>query len=139
MRHKVDTVKLGRTSAHRNAMLANMVSSLFMTGQVKTTVAKAKIARRVAEKLITLGKKGDLHRHRLAVSRLHDKTAVKKLFDEIAPQYQDRNGGYTRIIRTGVRIGDAAEMCLLQLVEGAAAAPAAAAPEAAAETAAENA
>ena len=135
MRHLVDTVKLGRPSGHRNAMLANLVSSLFLLGQVKTTVAKAKVARRVAEKLITLGKKGDLHRYRLAVARLHNKTAVKKLFDEIAPKYQDRNGGYTRIIRTGVRVGDCAEMCLLQMVEGAAVvAPAVTAPEAPAAT-----
>ncbi len=127
MRHKKDTLKLGRNSAHRNAMLNNMVCGLFANGQIKTTVTRAKAVRRVAEKLITLGKKGDLHRYRLAISRLHNKTAVKQLFDEIAPKYQERNGGYTRIIRTGVRIGDSAEMCLLQLVEGVAveAAPAA--------------
>ena len=120
MRHKVDTLKLGRSASHRNAMLANMVCSLFANGQVKTTVAKAKAARSIAEKMITLGKKGDLHHIRLAVSRLHNKTTVKLLFDEIAPKYAGRNGGYTRIIRLGQRIGDNAEVCLLQLVEGAA-------------------
>ncbi len=120
MRHKVDTLKLGRTPAHRNSMLAGQVCSLFANGQIKTTVAKAKAVRSLAERMITLGKKGDLHRHRLAVARLHNKTAVKQLFDEIAPKYQDRNGGYTRIVRLGTRVGDNAEMCLLQLVEGAA-------------------
>ena len=117
MRHKVHTFKIGRTGAHRKAMLANMVSSLIEHGQIKTTVTKAKEARRVADKMVTLGKKGDLHRRRLAVSKLRDKTAVKKLFDEIAPQYAERNGGYTRIIKLGRRQGDAAEMCLLQFVE----------------------
>lgn len=120
MRHKVDTLKLGRTPAHRNSMLAGQVCSLFANGQIKTTVAKAKAVRSLAERMITLGKKGDLHRHRLAVSRLHNKTAVKQLFDEVAPKYVDRNGGYTRIIRLGTRQGDNAEMCLLQMVEGSA-------------------
>ena len=117
MRHKVHTFKIGRTGAHRKAMLANMVSSLIEHGQVRTTITKAKEARRVADKMVTLGKKGDLHRRRLAVSKLRDKTAVKKLFDEIAPQYADRNGGYTRIIKLSRRLGDAAEMCILQFVE----------------------
>ena len=117
MRHKVHTFKIGRSGAHRKAMLANMVSSLIEHGQIKTTITKAKEARRFADKMITLGKKGDLHRRRLAISRLRDKDAVKKLFDEIAPQYAQRNGGYTRIIKLGRRVGDAAEMCILQLVE----------------------
>ena len=117
MRHKVHTFKIGRTGAHRKAMLANMVSSLIEHGQIKTTITKAKEARRVADKMVTLGKKGDLHRRRLAVSKLRDKTAVKKLFDEIAPQYTERDGGYTRIIKLGRRAGDAAEMCILQFVE----------------------
>lgn len=98
-------------------MLANMVSSLFTNGQIETTLVKAKEARRFAEKLITIGKKGDLHRRRLAVSKLRDKSAVKVLFDEIAPAYEGRNGGYTRILKLGVRRGDAAEMCILQLVK----------------------
>ena len=117
MRHKVHTFKIGRTGAHRKAMLANMVSSLIEHGQIRTTITKAKEARRVADKMVTLGKKGDLHRRRLAVSKLRDKTAVKKLFDEIAPQYAERNGGYTRIIKLSRRMGDAAEMCILQFVE----------------------
>ena len=101
-------------------MLANMVSSLFEHGSIQTTVVKAKAARSFAERLITIGKKGDLHRRRLAVSKLRDKGAVKKLFDEIAPGYEGRNGGYTRILKIGKRRGDAAEMCILQLVEVAA-------------------
>lgn len=117
MRHKVHTFKIGRTGAHRKAMLANMVSSLIEHGEIRTTVTKAKEARRFADKMVTLGKKGDLHRRRLAVSKLRDKTAVKRLFDEVAPQYAERNGGYTRIIKLGRRIGDAAEMCILQFVE----------------------
>ncbi len=117
MRHKVHTFKIGRSSAHRKAMLANMVSSLIEHGEIRTTLTKAKEARRIADKMVTLGKKGDLHRRRLAVSKLRDKTAVKKLFDEIAPQYAERNGGYTRIIKLSPRLGDAAEMCILQFVE----------------------
>lgn len=117
MRHRVDTFKIGRTSAHRRSMLANMVSSLFLHGQIQTTLVKAKAARSFAERLITMGKKGDLHRRRLAVARLRDKSAVKLLFDEIAPAYVGRDGGYTRIYKLGKRRGDAAEMCILQLVE----------------------
>ena len=120
MRHRVDTFKIGRSSAHRRSMLANMVSSLFLHGEIRTTLVQAKQARRFAERMITLGKKGDLHRRRLAVARLRDKDAVKLLFDEIAPSYAGRNGGYTRIYKLGTRIGDGAEMCILQLVEGAA-------------------
>jgi len=118
MRHRVHTFKIGRSGAHRRAMLANMISSLIEHGQITTTVVKAKEARRFAEKVITLGKKGGLHHIRMAVSRLRNKTAVKKLFDEIAPKYMTRPGGYTRIIHLSkARIGDAADMCLLQLVE----------------------
>ncbi|MBR7139663.1 MAG: 50S ribosomal protein L17 [Lentisphaeria bacterium] len=118
MRHKVDTLKLGRSSAHRRAMLANMVSSLFYSGRVETTLVKAKAVRRMAERMITLGKQGTLHSRRLAVARMHDENAVKKLFDEIAPAYTGRQGGYTRILKLGQRRGDAAETCLLMLVEG---------------------
>lgn len=120
MRHRLDTFKIGRTGAHRRSMMANMVSSLFLHGQITTTEVKAKAARRLAEKMITMGKKGDLHRHRLAVARLRDKTAVKLLFDEIAPRYVGRDGGYTRIYKLGNRIGDSAKMCILKLVEEAA-------------------
>ena len=116
MRHRVDTFKIGRSGAHRRSMLANMVSSLFMNGEIRTTLVKAKEARRFAERLITLGKKADLHHRRLAAARLRDKDAVKKLFNEIAPSYAGRDGGYTRIYKLGSRIGDGAEMCILQMV-----------------------
>ena len=99
MRHKVDTLKLGRSSAHRRAMLANMVSSLFYSGRIETTLVKAKAARRFAERMITLGKQGTLHSRRLAAARMRDEGAVKKLFDEIAPAYTGRQGGYTRILK----------------------------------------
>ena len=117
MRHKVDTFKVGRSSAHRRAMLANMACSLFNCGRIETTLVKAKELRRFAERLITVAKKGDLHRRRIAFSRLRDKQTVKLLFDEIAPGYADRVGGYTRILKLGQRRGDAAEMCLIQLVK----------------------
>ena len=116
MRHRVDTFKIGRSGAHRRSMLANMVSSLFMNGEIRTTLVKAKEARRFAERFITLGKKADLHHRRLAAARLRDKDAVKKLFNEIAPSYAGRDGGYTRIYKLGTRIGDGAEMCILQMV-----------------------
>lgn len=117
MRHRKHTFKIGRSGAHRKAMIANMVSSLFYHGKVETTLVKAKEVRRHAEKMITLGKKGDLHSRRLAIAKMRDKDAVKILFDEIAPNYADRQGGYTRIIKLGQRRGDAAEVCILQLVE----------------------
>lgn len=117
MRHRVDTFKIGRSGAHRRAMLANMVSSLFEHGRIETTIVKAKAAASFAERLITLGKKGDIHHRRLAFSRLRNKEAVKTLFDEIAPGYADRQGGYTRIFKLGKRRGDAAETCILMLVE----------------------
>ena len=97
-------------------MLGNQVSSLIMLGQIKTTIVKAKQTRRLAEKRITYAKKGDLHHRRLAISKIRDEEAVKKLFAEIGPKYAERKGGYTRIIRVGQRLGDAAEMCILQLV-----------------------
>lgn len=117
MRHRVHTFKIGKSGAHRRAMLANMVSSLIEHGEIKTTITKAKEARRMADRMITLGKKGTLHHRRQAIAKLRNKTAVKKLFDELAQGYTDRNGGYTRIIRIGARRGDNADMCLLQLVE----------------------
>jgi large subunit ribosomal protein L17 len=117
MRHRVHTFKIGKTGSHRRAMMANMISSLIEHGQIKTTITKAKEARRFADKMVTLGKKGTLHHRRQAVAKLRNKTAVKKLFDEIAPGFAEREGGYTRIIRLGCRIGDGAEMCLLQFVE----------------------
>ena len=117
MRHRVDTFKIGRSGAHRRSMLANMVSSLFLNGEIRTTLVKAKEARRFAERMITYGKKGDIHNRRLAFAKLRNKDAVKQLFDVVAPAYAERNGGYTRIYKLGFRRGDAAEMCLLQLVK----------------------
>ena len=117
MRHKVATFKIGRSGAHRRAMLANMANSLFFNGQIETTIVKAKELRRFAEKLITTGKKGDLHSRRLAFAKLRSRDAVKQLFDVVAPVYAERNGGYTRIYKLGFRRGDAAEMCLIQLVK----------------------
>ena len=117
MRHRVATFKIGRSGAHRRALLANMTCSLFFNGRVETTLVKAKEARRFAERLITIGKKGDLHNRRLAFSKLRNKDAVKQLFDVVAPEYAERKGGYTRIYKLGFRRGDAAEMCLLQLVK----------------------
>src|SRR6266852_9933213 len=99
MRHLKRTAKLGRQFEHRNAMLANLVCSLITHRRVVTTLAKAKAARSVAEKLVTLGKRGTLHHRRLAAARLHQEDAVKVLFDEIAPAQRERQGGYTRIIR----------------------------------------
>ena len=124
MRHRVDTFKIGRSGAHRRAMLANMVSSLFEHGRIETTIVKAKAAASFAERLITLGKKGEIHHRRLAFARLRNKEAVKTLFDEIAPKYAGRQGGYTRIFKLGKRRGDAAEVCILMLVEEAPAAKA---------------
>ena len=117
MRHRKHTFKIGRTGAHRKALLANQVCSLINEGQIRTTIVKAKETRRLAEKMVTMGKIGDLHHRRMAISKLRDKDAVAALFSEVAPKYASRDGGYTRIIRLGTRIGDAAEMCLLQWVE----------------------
>ena len=116
MRHRKFTFKIGRTSAHRQAMLANQVSSLILHGEIRTTIVKAKQSRRLAEKMITYAKKGDIHHRQLALSKLRDKDAVKKLFDELVKKYIDRKGGYTRIMRLGQRLGDGAEMCILQFV-----------------------
>src|SRR5580692_6455846 len=116
MRHLKRTAKLGRTSEHRNAMLANLVCSLIEHRRVTTTLAKAKAARSVAEKMVTLGKQGTVHSRRLAVARLHQEAAAKILFKEIAPAFKDRNGGYTRIIRMNQRNGDAAQRAILEWV-----------------------
>ena len=116
MRHRKSGRKLGRTAAHRKAMLRNMVTSLFEHERIVTTVPKAKEARRVADKMITLAKRGDLHARRQAHAYIQSKDVVAKLFDEIQEQFNDRQGGYTRIIRTGVRQGDAAQMAILELV-----------------------
>ena len=108
--------KLGRPSAHRKSMLRNLVTDLFREGRIQTTDCRAKEARREAEKLITLAKRGDLHARRQVLSYLFDETVVTKLFEEIAPKYADRNGGYTRILKLGPRQGDNAEVVFLELV-----------------------
>ena len=108
--------KLGRTSAHRKAMLRNLVTDLLREGRITTTDTRAKEARRQAEKMITLAKRGDLHARRQALASVYDETVVTKLFDEIAPKYADRQGGYTRILKLGPRQGDNAEMVFLELV-----------------------
>ncbi len=110
------TRKLGRTSDHRNAMLRNMVTSLLENGKMTTTVTRAKEVRAMAEKMITLAKVDSLHNKRQAMAYIMKEDVVKKLFDEIAPKYKDVNGGYCRIIKTEARRGDAAEMCILELV-----------------------
>jgi large subunit ribosomal protein L17 len=135
MRHLKHTAKLGRTGEHRNAMLANLVSSLIKHRRVTTTLAKARAARPVAEKMITLGKKGTLHARRLAAARLRQQPRslhrrktdrehwrkhedlVRILFEELAPGFKERNGGYTRIVKLGERQGDAAQRAILEWVE----------------------
>lgn len=116
MRHQVAVRKLGKTSSHRRAMLRNMVTSLFRHERIRTTTPKAKVARRYAERMITFGKRGGLHARRQAARFINDETVLKKLFDEIAPSFAERGGGYTRIVRTGVRKGDAADVAILELV-----------------------
>ena len=117
MRHRKSGRKLGRRSEHRTAMLRNIVTSLLDMERIVTTVPKAKEVRRVAEQMITLGKRGDLHARRQARAYIRSKEVVAKLFDQLSSQYADRQGGYTRIIRTGFRAGDAAPMAILELVE----------------------
>jgi len=116
MRHRKSGRKLGRTSAHREAMFRNMVTSLFEHERIVTTTEKAKELRPIAEKMITLAKRGDLHAKRQALSYINSRDVVAKLFNEISEQFADRNGGYTRIIQTGVRKGDAASMSIIELV-----------------------
>jgi large subunit ribosomal protein L17 len=117
MRHLKRTAKLGRTGTHRNAMLASLVCSLIKHKRITTTLAKAKAARSVAEKMVTLGKRGTLHHRRLAAARLHQEDAVKVLFNEIAPAQKERHGGYTRIIRLDRRQGDAGQRAILEWVD----------------------
>jgi large subunit ribosomal protein L17 len=116
MRHGKSGRKLGRTSSHRKAMFRNMVTSLFEHERIVTTEKKAKELRPIAEKMITLAKRGDLHARRQALSYIQSKDVVAKLFDEIQGQFADRQGGYTRIIKTGIRQGDAAPMAIIELV-----------------------
>lgn len=133
MRHLKRTAKLGRTSSHRTAMLANMVCSLIVHKRITTTLAKAKAARSVAEKMVTLGKSGTIHDRRLAAARLHQEDAVRILFNEIAPSQKDRKGGYTRIVKMLAREGDAAEVAILEWVDLGTAAVPAPVPDAATE------
>ncbi|HJA26199.1 MAG TPA: 50S ribosomal protein L17 [Candidatus Fournierella merdigallinarum] len=110
------TRKLGRTSEHRNAMLRAMVTYLFENGKIETTVTRAKEVRSMAEKMVTLGKKEELHAKRQVFSYITKETVAKKVIDEYGPKYADRNGGYTRIVKIGPRRGDAAEMAIIELV-----------------------
>ena len=111
------TRKLGRTTAHRNAMLRGMVTYLIENGSIETTLTRAKEVRSIAEKMITLGKKNTLATRRQALSYITKEDVVKKLFDEVAPAYANRNGGYTQIYKLGPRRGDAAEMALIKLID----------------------
>lgn len=108
--------KLGRTTPQRRSMLRNLTTDLLREGRIETTVTRAKETRRMAEKMITLGKRGDLHARRQALAYIFDEDVVTRLFEEIAPSYSERNGGYTRILKKGPRVGDAAEMAIIELV-----------------------
>src|SRR5246500_4498391 len=116
MRHKVAGYKLGRTTSHRRSLLRNLVTSLIMEERIETTVVKAKAVRPQVEKMITLGKKGDLAARRRAAAYLMTSQAVHKLFDTVAPRFGDRNGGYLRIVRTAWRKGDGAEKAFIELL-----------------------
>src|SRR6266436_174122 len=117
MRHQKKTIKLGRTAEHRKALLANQVCSLIEHQRIQTTLAKAKAVRPLAEKMVTLGKRGSIHARRTALATLRQKNAVKKLFDDIAPRSTDRNGGYTRIVKLGQRKSDSAPMAFIEWVD----------------------
>jgi large subunit ribosomal protein L17 len=117
MRHGNGYRKLNRTHEHRKAMFANMVCSIIEHEQIKTTVPKAKELKRIIDKIITLGKKGDLHARRIAGSRIRQDNAVKKLFDVLGPRYKDRSGGYSRVLKAGYRYGDMASMAIIELVD----------------------
>src|SRR6266513_4089933 len=119
MRHQKKTVKLGRTAEHRKALLANQVCSLIEHQRIKTTLAKAKAVRPLAEKMVTLGKNGSLHARRTALATLRHKDVVQKLFDDIAPRSTERNGGYTRIVKLGQRKSDSASMAFIEWVDAA--------------------
>ena len=116
MRHKVAGYKLGRNTSHRRSLLRNLVTSVIVEERIETTVPKAKAARPIVEKMITLGKRGDLAARRLAIAYLMTDAAVVKLFDTIGPRFGDRNGGYTRIVRTGWNKGDGADKAFLELL-----------------------
>ena len=117
MRHGVAGRKLNKTSSHRKAMLANMSAALIKHEQIVTTLPKARELRPFVEKLVTLGKRGNLHARRLAISRVRDNAMVAKLFDSLAPRYAARHGGYTRILKAGFRYGDAAPMAVIEFID----------------------
>jgi large subunit ribosomal protein L17 len=117
MRHRRAGSKLGRDSAHRRALYSNLAGALIEHGRIKTTQAKAKAVKPFAEQMITLGKRGDLHARRLALAELRSQDVVHQLFAEVAPRFAERPGGYTRIVKLGPRLGDAAEMVYLELVD----------------------
>ena len=117
MRHLKQGRKLGRTAAHRKALLRNLATALLEHGRIITTEAKAKELRRVADKLVTLGKRGDLHARRQVLQVIRSNAVVRKLFDEVAPRFATRNGGYTRVLHLGYRPGDAAAMAVIELVD----------------------
>ena len=117
MRHRSKTVKLKRNASHRKALLSNLACSLIEHGRIKTTLGKAKALRPVAEKLVTLAKRDDLHSRRLAIAFLHQKDTVKKLFSEVAPASKDRQGGYCRITKLGARMSDSAPMAVIEWVD----------------------
>src|ERR1041385_4941795 len=117
MRHQKKTIKLGRTAEHRKALLANQVCSLIEHQRIKTTLAKAKAVRPLAERMVTLGKNGSIHARRTAFATLRQKNAVRKLFDDIAPRSAERNGGYTRIVKLGQRRSDSAAMAFIEGVD----------------------
>ncbi len=117
MRHRLSGRKLNRTSSHRKAMFSNMAVALLTHEQITTTLPKAKELRGVAERMITLGKRGNLHARRQALSLLRDNETVKKLFSTLADRYKDRNGGYTRVLKSGHRYGDYAPMAIIELVD----------------------
>ena len=123
MRHQLGVAKLSRTPSPRRALLRNMVTSLLRYERIETTAPKAKEAKRWAERMITLGKQGTLHARRRAASLIHGRAVVKKLFDELAPRYQARQGGYTRVVKLGVRTGDAAPVSMVELVDRAGSEP----------------
>ena len=117
MRHGKAHRKLNRTASHRKAMFANMAAALIEHEQIVTTLPKAKEMRSIADKLITLGKRGDLHARRQAIAQIRDVAQVKKLFDVLGPRYKERNGGYTRVLKAGFRYGDNAPMAVIELVD----------------------
>ena len=117
MRHRVGGRKLGRTSSHRTALFRNMAAALIKHEQITTTLPKAKELRPVVEKLVTLGKRGDLHARRQAVAQMRDVAMVKKLFDVLGPRYKDRDGGYTRVLKAGFRYGDSAPVAVIEFVD----------------------